>query len=747
MVVGVVLWAQGGIRIGEWGVYSCPLFVQAVGYTPGYGWGLSAEGVFVVEEETMRYRELSRANGLYANRPTALYTVPQGLVFLGYADGMVQYGRTPEDLRSWGGIAANQFYSARQIRDFAAWGDTLAIATDFGIVLWHMGRREALATVSQLPGRPFASPVHRVLWSPEGLWAMTERGVFLLPAGSSWQTGWQKVSGPSTGLPDTLWSAWAYTPHGILVGWRDTLYRWQASQWIPFWPTEVSLQGRILGLYGNGQVWAISTTDTFAYYLSGAGLKKRLWNPSSPALWCSPDLRVLLLGSGWNAGVTIVIGESIIWGSSYARLMEGRATHVLPTNQGLWFIHRGGGFWGIDYGRNLTFYPHGAQAGRLVTTETNQGSFSTIHRALLSDGKGIWLAADNTLAYIPEDNPSALTFYTAYEVPHWDGLFPDSNGKPTTLGFSALHLDRYGYLWVGKLWGQYNLSLRTPQGEWLRLPYQDGSVLQIIEDRRGYKWVLYQNGRLRVISDQGNPADVGAYRSQLYTVGSGPLAGLPSNNLRCIAADRNNALWLGTDRGVAVLYGDPFSSTLSLSLPVINNRYLLEEESITSIAIDGQNRKWFGTLSSGVYITNPEGTRQIANFNTTNSPLPSNYIYSIRPWDLTGETFMVTAEGIVSYRDWATEPSEILDTLHIFPNPVRRHYDGVVGIRGLSEGSTVRIFTVDGQLVRYLMAFGGQAVWDLQTIDSRRVSPGVYLISALDAESKRSAVGKIVVLD
>jgi hypothetical protein len=182
-------------------------------------------------------------------------------------------------------------------------------------------------------------------------------------------------------------------------------------------------------------------------------------------------------------------------------------------------------------------------------------------------------------------------------------------------------------------------------------------------------------------------------------------------------------------------------------LPVIDNRYLLEEESITAIAVDGQNRKWFGTLSSGIYITNPEGTRQIAAFSSANSPLPSNYIYSIRPWDLTGETFIVTSEGIVSYRDWATEPSESLDTLHIFPNPVRRNYDGLVGIRGLSEGSTVRIFTVDGQLVRYLMAFGGQAVWDLQTIDGRRVSPGVYLISALDAEGRRAAVGKIVILD
>jgi hypothetical protein len=259
LILGAFVWAQGGVRIGEWGMYSCNLFVVAVGYTPGYVWGLSTEGVFVVEEEGMRYRELSRVSGLHENVPTALYTTAQGLVFLGYKDGMVQYGRTPEDLQSWGDLAASQFYTARRIWDFAAWGDSLAMATDFGVVVWHIRRREALSTIVQLPGRPFASPVRKVLWSPEGLWAMTEGGVFLLPNGRSWQSGWQKVSGPTQGLPDTLWTAWAYTPHGVLSAWKDTLYRWENGSWAPFWPTEFTLSGRILGLFGNDKVWAISS--------------------------------------------------------------------------------------------------------------------------------------------------------------------------------------------------------------------------------------------------------------------------------------------------------------------------------------------------------------------------------------------------------------------------------------------------------------------------------------------------------
>jgi len=182
-------------------------------------------------------------------------------------------------------------------------------------------------------------------------------------------------------------------------------------------------------------------------------------------------------------------------------------------------------------------------------------------------------------------------------------------------------------------------------------------------------------------------------------------------------------------------------------VPVIENRYLLEEETITDIRVDGQNRKWIGTLASGVYVISAEGSRQLASFNQENSPLPANLVFRIRSWDLTGETFMITSEGVVSYRDWATEPAAQLDSLHIFPNPVSRDFSGWVGIRGLSEGSTVRIFTVDGQVVRYLQAFGGQAVWDLRTIQGERVSPGVYLVGALDADGQRSVVGKIVILE
>src|SRR5690606_25757628 len=84
------------------------------------------------------------------------------------------------------------------------------------------------------------------------------------------------------------------------------------------------------------------------------------------------------------------------------------------------------------------------------------------------------------------------------------------------------------------------------------------------------------------------------------------------------------------------------------------NQYLLEEEEVTAICVDGGNRKWLGTRSAGVFLVSPDGTEQIAHFNTQNSPILSDNINSIAVNGKTGEVFIGTDMGICSYRSEAT---------------------------------------------------------------------------------------------
>ena len=173
---------------------------------------------------------------------------------------------------------------------------------------------------------------------------------------------------------------------------------------------------------------------------------------------------------------------------------------------------------------------------------------------------------------------------------------------------------------------------------------------------------------------------------------------LPHIFVRSIAKDKDGAIWVGTDKGVAVIYnpGNVFVSGANFDAQKVilqqdgYNQYLLETEIVTSIAIDGANRKWFGTYSGGAFLMSADGTHQIHNFNKDNSPMPSNSIVSIAIDDLTGEVFFGTDKGIISYRSDATEGNDFCSDYYVFPNPIRHEYNGPIAIRGLVENADVK---------------------------------------------------------
>ena len=102
----------------------------------------------------------------------------------------------------------------------------------------------------------------------------------------------------------------------------------------------------------------------------------------------------------------------------------------------------------------------------------------------------------------------------------------------------------------------------------------------------------------------------------------------------CFEEDLDGEIWLGTQSGPAVFYRtEPlFASDENIVASQIliqqdgNYQYMLETESISSIVIDGGNRKWVGTSGSGVYVLSDDGQRIEHEFSTDNSPIPDNNI-------------------------------------------------------------------------------------------------------------------------
>jgi hypothetical protein len=171
---------------------------------------------------------------------------------------------------------------------------------------------------------------------------------------------------------------------------------------------------------------------------------------------------------------------------------------------------------------------------------------------------------------------------------------------------------------------------------------------------------------------------------------------------------------------------------------------LLEKETIMAIAIDGANRKWFGTKTSGVFLISEDGETELEHFNSENSPLFSNEITDIAINQQTGEVFIGTAAGLISYMGEATAGNEEFNDVYVYPNPVRETYEGPIVVKGLVENTDVKITDISGNLVYKTTSLGGQAIWDGKTLNGNRCKTGVYLVFMTDPVGDKTKITKLL---
>jgi hypothetical protein len=171
----------------------------------------------------------------------------------------------------------------------------------------------------------------------------------------------------------------------------------------------------------------------------------------------------------------------------------------------------------------------------------------------------------------------------------------------------------------------------------------------------------------------------------------------------------------------------------------------LSSQTINTIMIDGANRKWFGT-SAGIFVQSEDGDEDVLRLTTDNSPLYSNNITALAFNGNTGEVFIGTDRGLLSYKSDATIGTDLHDENNIlaYPNPVRPDHEGPIAIRGLVENANVKITDIHGMLMYETTANGGQAVWNGRDYNGRKASTGVYLVFSSRRDGTDAIVTKIL---
>ncbi len=299
---------------------------------------------------------------------------------------------------------------------------------------------------------------------------------------------------------------------------------------------------------------------------------------------------------------------------------------------------------------------------------------------------------------------------------------------------AGMTFDREGNLWMTCHLAPRPLVIMKKDGTWLNFSVASSTNLgDIIIDERGYKWcaIISPSQGILVYDDNGtidNPSDD---RQRVFTTAN---SNLPTNSLTNLVLDRSGDIWVGTSMGPVVFDGgsNPFEgNNHGYRIKVEQDgvlAYLLGEEEVTTIAIDGANQKWIGTRN-GVFVQSPDGMVEIATYNIQNSPLLNNIILDIAINPEDGEVFIGTESGIISTRGEAIEGGSFHDqNAYAFPNPVRPEYDGPIAIRGLAEDAAVKITNVAGVVVYETRALGGQAIWYGYDLDGNKAQSGVYLV-------------------
>jgi hypothetical protein len=717
--VGAYAFSQPAVPIGHWRTHVSYNSVTSIAVGNQKVYAACNTGIMVLDLSDRSLSVVTGLNGLSGDViSTIAYDPSSGKLFIGYVNGTL-------DVISSTGIA--HFNWVREttgdvaIRHIGFANGLAYLATPYGLVVFDIARHEVRETWRDLGVNGATLALYHSAVLADSIYLATQAGVL---AGR---------------LTDNLldYHNWKRHDQGALAGaiaavaaFNDKIYAavngagvfyqdngaWVAQDY-PGTSEIVSLTSSTdyLVICERDNVWMLSRNNTITEASTPHATRFQFALEANGTVWIGDSANGLLsVGSGIPESYVAngpafavtrklarIEGKIYALGGGFSPTFQalGNAARISSYSQGMWTNETVlvPDITDMAHARGLTFiasFGGGLQAGTTIYDETNSTLMNTNPpgdhvniTALASDSENVWVA-------------------------NFDASEP---------------LHRFD----GASWQSY--AFATPASRFplsLKLDYT-GAVWAALSPSHG--------GGILVLNAAGNSV----YLTDVQ--GSG---GLPHDNVHCIAQDLDGRMWVGTDNGVAYFF-DPasvFNPGTNAIRPIFEGRFLLTGQKVTALAVDGGNRKWVGT-EQGVWLFGTEGENLIHYFNRDNSPMPSNRVLDIAIDDETGEVFIATASGLVSYRSDATAGQSGFNSVKIFPNPVTFEFNGLVGISGLATDAVVKITDAGGRLVWQTYAAGGTATWNVRNYNGQRVKSGIYLVFSSSADGGEHFVGRIAVVE
>lgn len=703
LITGWLAAAQN-IPVGTWRTHFSYNSAKHLAVTSDKVFCATNFGLFSRDIAEGSVRKLSKIDGLSDVGVSSIaYNANQNVLVIGYESGFVDFIFEDELLRI-SDLAQSNLEGDKTINDIAFGSTRTFLATDLGVIVINTENAEIIENYVQIGTGGNAVEVLEIVTLDNSVFVRTEEG---LQFGNTEDNlldfnNWTQYPGTST-----------YT-NLTLVG--DQLY---------------AIEGMNLRLFSN-ETWE----DTGADLPTGAS---KLFNVDGQVMTASE-------------GVIYRVEE----GSGFITHLTSAATSIndIASLNGELFIADGEQGLINESGDQLS--PDGPVSDnfsnfRVISNElfgfhapspfSYNGSVQVEEFSKFSDGS--WEAVSIPIF----TNVSDVVVFNGnyYFSSIGDGLydelnntrfkdFPGSSSEQDTV-ITALASGEQ--LWVSTFRNDNAIHLMDANFEWTSYASTflgDDEYLTIDLSETGIGWLGASSGIITVF----DPGEIQV--DQISTTD-----GLPSSFVDIDISIEDNA-WVATTRGPALFPDASFIFFDSDGIqPTFENRPLFENEPINAVMTDGGNRIWFGT-NQGLWVYDENTSEQESVFNEANSPLPSNRIIQLDYDGRTGEVFILTDKGMVSYRSASSVGNRDHRNVNIFPNPVRPEYQGLVGLTGLARNASVKVTDVNGNLVKEIDANGGSASWDLTDVRGGKISTGIYLFFSSDSDGEETYVGKIAVV-
>lgn len=756
---------------GRWRTYTSMRQVTDVAASPDAIWASTTGGVFRYGIEDGSLSAYTAGDGLDNVQARALaYDPVRQVVWIGYRSGVIdRLDPATGIVQSFRDIERAGRFASRQVNRIIPRGDSLFVATSFGIVVFDPIKGEVRDTYSQLGGISPGTEVFDIAFVPGDaveIWVATNEGVAYasldainLKDPASWTV-------ESAGLPSAQTRSMAHFGGSIYVGTIADVARRDGAD---SYTTIGATSSEVHALLPDGD--RLLALDRFDPIVIGSdGSVRRV------------DIE------GFQDPVSMTLGaDGLVWiGDREGGLIAIREPD--PSTATAEIVHReiypsgpyhndfsglqvdgDGNLWASGVfvqGEETGFYRLHPPDAWTNYTRRFFPELANSYPRLHVDDNGVAYAGNEGRGMVEVRPDGEFLFWN-----HENSTLRPASGTSDFVIVSGMADDRDGRVWVTNRGGSVNLHIYEPGPGWTELTsmgcsgFNDTGLTfdEIVIDSFGQKWItvvaranLARVIGLLVLDTNGTPTDTADdFCNYFATEGAGG-QGLPGTAVTAVVEDRDGQMWIGTERGLAFVINNGIVAQDARSTPIwpqfadrTQGTFVLNGIRINDLAVDPANRLWVATDQGISIVEQVEGGYAIAeNFTSANSPLFSDAIVALAIDPISGRVYIATDQGLLSYDGDAVAAAPEAGDLKVYPNPLRvgEVEDVSVFIEGLVEATELRVLTLSGAVVARMQTRGGRARWDARGLDGEIVPSGMYMVVAVGDDGEGTAHGKLAVI-